>query len=123
MRILVVDDNVGSAQILSRLLAKLGDHQVWTAYDGPTTLETAKACHPELVLLDIGLPHISGYEVAQKLREQPESNSALLVAVTGYGTEDDVRRAREAGFDRHLTKPASVDDLRQLLADPMLSWG
>lgn len=120
-RILVVDDNVGTATILARLLKKLGEHEIRTAHDGAAALEAARIHQPELILLDIGLPRMNGYEVARRLRQQPEFRRTLLVALTGYGTEDDRTRAQEAGFDRHLTKPPSMADLRQILADPRLA--
>jgi CheY-like chemotaxis protein len=120
-RILVVEDNVGSAQILARLIAMLGEHEVWTAHNGPSALEAAKAHQPDLILLDIGLPILDGYEVARRLRAQPDFSGTMLVAMTGYGSEEDQRRAQEAGFDEHMVKPPSADDLRRLLADPRLA--
>ena len=119
-RILVVDDNVGTAKVLSLLLAKLGSHDVRMVHDGQSVLEAAKEHRPEIVLLDIGLPHVNGYEVAKRLRQQPEFQDTLLIALTGYGTEEDRRRSASVGFDRHLVKPPSLDDLRQVLAH--LSW-
>jgi CheY-like chemotaxis protein len=105
LRILVVDDNVDSAESLS-LLLELGGHEVRTAHDGPAALEAARAFQPRVVLLDIGLPGMSGYEVARRLREMSGMERALLLALTGYGQEDDLRLARAAGFDQHLVKPA-----------------
>jgi CheY-like chemotaxis protein len=120
-RILVVDDNVGTARMLMLLLGKLGRHEVHLAHDGASALAQAQAHRPDLVLLDIGLPGMSGYDVAQRLREQPEFRETLLVALTGYGQEEDRRRSYEAGFDEHLVKPPSMDVLRSLFAHPKLA--
>jgi CheY-like chemotaxis protein len=91
-------------------------HEVHTAGDGPAALRAAEAFRPEVVLLDIGLPQMDGYEVARRLREQTGVKRALVVALTGYGQEEDRRRTREAGFDAHLVKPADLADLQRLLA-------
>jgi PAS domain S-box-containing protein len=114
-RILVVDDNVDAAESLAALL-RLTGHEVWTAYDGPAALDAARTRRPDTVLLDIGLPGLSGYDVARRLRTEPGLEQALLVAVTGWGQDEDRRRAREAGFDHHLTKPVEPVALEALLA-------
>ena len=114
-RVLIVDDNVDSAESLALLLTMSG-HKVRTAHDGPAALEAAEAFRPEAVLLDIGLPGMDGYEVARRLRQQAGLNNTFLVAVTGYGQDEDRRRAEEAGFDAHLVKPADPVVLQQLLA-------
>lgn len=114
-RVLVADDNRDAAQSLCTLL-KLWGHEVRLAYDGPQTLEEALRFRPELVLLDIGLPKMHGYDVAQRLREHPELRDVILVAVTGWGQEEDRRHAYEAGFDHHVTKPADLNVLKALLA-------
>src|SRR5262249_55406724 len=103
-RVLVVDDNVDAAESTAMLLPFLG-HLVEVAYDGPSALFAVRDFQPEIVLLDIGLPGMSGYEVARQLRANPENEGLVLAAVTGYGQDEDVRRSREAGFDYHLTKP------------------
>ena len=113
-RILVVDDNVDTARGLSRLLKLLG-HNVQMAYDGQTAIETARSHRPEFVLLDIGLPGMDGYQVATHLRQEQYSKDAVIIAVTGYGQEDDLRRSREAGFDHHLVKPIDHDALITLI--------
>ena len=110
-----MDDNVDAVKSLA-LLLRLQGHEVRTAYDGPTALETAETFRPEVVLLDIGLPRMDGYEVARRLREQVGLQKTLLVAVTGYGQEEDRRRAEAAGFDAHLVKPADLAVLQRLLA-------
>lgn len=119
-RILVVDDSVAAGKILSLLLAKLGDHLATVVHDGPTALAAAEEHRPELVFLDIGLPELDGYEVAKRLRAMPQFQETLLVALTGYGQAEDRRKSREAGFDEHLVKPPSVEDLRRILAHPKL---
>jgi signal transduction histidine kinase len=113
-RVLVVDDNTDSAESLDRLLGLQG-HEVRTAHDGPTALRVAQMFGPEVVLLDIGLPQMDGYEVARQLREQIGLRQVVLVALTGYGQEEDRRKAAEAGFDAHLTKPADPAALHRLL--------
>lgn len=120
-RILVVDDNIDAARMLSLLLRALGPHEVLLAHDGPGALVAARQHQPDVVLLDIGLPGMSGYEVAEGLRQDERVSDSLLVAVTGYGTEADQRRARAAGFDLHLVKPVAVDVLQEVLAHPKLA--
>jgi CheY-like chemotaxis protein len=114
-RVLVVDDNVDSAQSMSLLLALEG-YDVECAYDGEEALQGAARFQPEVVLLDLGLPRFSGFEVARRLRAAPSGASVLLVAVSGYGRERDRQAAREAGFDLHLTKPADPDEVLRVLA-------
>jgi PAS domain S-box-containing protein len=116
-RVLVVDDNVDAAESMAMLL-RLAGHDVRVAYNGPEALAVAEGSHPEVVLLDIGLPGMSGYDVAQQWRQQPAFRDTVLIAVTGYGQEDDRRRSHEAGFDYHLTKPVDADGLRRVLEAP-----
>jgi PAS domain S-box-containing protein len=116
-RILVVDDNVDAAESLA-LLLRIEGHDVRVAHDGPAALTAVEAEPPDVVFLDIGMPVMNGYQVAQSLREQPGLEHLLLVAMTGWGQEEDRRRSQEAGFDHHLVKPAEPDALRQLLARP-----
>jgi CheY-like chemotaxis protein len=113
-RVLVVDDNVDAADSLGHLLRMAG-HDVCVAYDGTAALQSAAAQSPEVVILDIGLPGMSGYEVARRLRGLGNGRPARLVAVTGYGQESDRRRALDAGFDLHLTKPINPADLEAVL--------
>ena len=103
LRVLVVDDNVDAANAVGHLLELLG-HRVTLAYDGPGALAAAAAAPPELVLLDIGLPGMDGYAVAARLRAAGHA-CATLIALTGYGQDEHLRRSSEAGFDRHLVKP------------------
>ena len=113
-RLLVVDDNKDAAESMSMLLEMWG-HEVVFAYDGPSALQTAERWQPEAVFLDIGLPGMDGYEVAERLRELPQSKDAVLIAITGYGQEDDRLRSRKAGIDHHLVKPVAPDALRSLI--------
>jgi signal transduction histidine kinase/DNA-binding response OmpR family regulator len=113
-RVLLVDDNVDGAVILARLL-RAGGHRGDRAHDGRTALELAGATCPDVVLLDIGLPEMDGYEVATRLRGMEGLQRATLVALTGYGQEEDRRRSTAAGFDHHLVKPVDPDAIRDLL--------
>jgi CheY-like chemotaxis protein len=113
LRILVVDDNVDSAESWGTLLGLLG-HEIRIAHDGPSALEASRGFRPDVVLQDIGMPGMNGYEVARRMRKDPATAGAMLVAITGYGRDEDRRDAHDAGFDHHLTKPAdlrAVDDL------------
>jgi CheY-like chemotaxis protein len=115
-RVLVCDDNVDGAESLALMLGLLG-HEVRTVHDGPAALATVRNWRPDAVLLDIGLPGMSGYEVARQMRSDPNlRDDLLLVAVTGWGTQDDQRRSAAAGFDQHLTKPVEATALESLLA-------
>src|SRR5205823_5113669 len=113
-RVLVVDDNVDAAETTAMLLKAWG-HHVRMAYNGTEALQAAQDFGPEIVLLDIGLPGMSGYEVAHRLRQLPKLKDIKLVAVTGYGQEDDRRRSSQAGFDEHLTKPVEPQTLQRLV--------
>lgn len=116
-RVLVVDDNVDSAESLALVLRAAG-HDVRVAYNGRAALEAADKLRPEVVFLDIGLPLLDGYQVARVLRRRPGMRHALLLALTGYGQEDDRRRAREAGFDHYIVKPVDPEVLQQFLDQP-----
>ncbi len=113
-RVLVVDDNADTADSLATLLRRDGN-EVRVAYDGPSALELATEYKPDVGLLDIGLPGMSGYELARELRKIDGENPMLLIAITGYGREEDFRESRQAGFDRHLVKPVSFERVEQLL--------
>jgi signal transduction histidine kinase/ActR/RegA family two-component response regulator len=114
-RILVVDDNADAAESLA-LLLRMEPHEVEVAHDGPAALAAVDADPPDLIFLDIGMPVMNGYEVAQRLRQRPGLEKVQLVAMTGWGQEEDRRRSQEAGFDHHLIKPAEPSALRRLLA-------
>jgi CheY-like chemotaxis protein len=113
-RIMVVDDNLDSAETMAELV-RIWGYDVRTAHDGPAAINTARAFRPHVVLLDVGLPGMDGYELARRLRAEGLAGD-LLVSVTGYGQEDDRRRAEEAGFDHHLTKPVDPDTLLRLVS-------
>jgi signal transduction histidine kinase len=116
LRLLVVDDNQDAASSLALLLSLKG-HTVALAHDGPSALEAARTGRPQVVILDIALPGMDGYEVARRLRAEEATRDAVLVAMTGYGQEDDHRRSRQAGFNHHLVKPVDFAELQQLFAE------
>src|SRR5262249_38652949 len=113
-RILIVDDNEDSAESMA-LLLQLDEHQVQMAHDGLTALKLAQSFQPDIILLDIGLPGMNGYDVARRLRAQSDTSGAQLIALTGYGQEEDQQRSKEAGFDYHLVKPVEPETLQALL--------
>lgn len=112
---LVVDDNVDTVDSLAMLMKELG-HDVRKAYDGTTALEAALDCRPDVVLLDIGLPGLDGYPLATQIREHATLADVALVALTGYGSELARQRSLGAGFDHYLTKPADLNQLKEILA-------
>jgi signal transduction histidine kinase len=114
-RILIADDNNDALESLATLL-QLSGHEVFTATNGGTALQSAERHQPEVALLDIGMPLLDGYEVAKRIRSQPWGQRITLVALTGWGQDSDRRRSREAGFDSHLVKPLDLDTLTDLLA-------
>jgi CheY-like chemotaxis protein len=115
-RVLVVDDNADAAEMIAMLL-ELDGHEVRVAHDAHSALTLAGEFAPEVGLFDIGLPDADGYELARRVRADRRLLNMYLVAVTGWGQEEDRRRAREAGFDSHLTKPAEPQAVRDVLAD------
>jgi len=115
-RILLVDDNTDSAESLGELLA-LSGHEVRTAADGLSALRAFDDFQPDVVLCDLGLPGMNGYEVGRTLRQRPRGAQLFLAALTGYGDESDRRRTAEAGFDRHLVKPVDPFELERLIAE------
>jgi signal transduction histidine kinase/ActR/RegA family two-component response regulator len=115
LRVLVVDDNADAAQMLAALLEVQG-HAVSVEYDGRGALARARNEHPDVLLLDIGLPDMDGYELARRLRAQPENAAATLVALSGYGQSQDREEARHAGFDHYLVKPADLNEVNEVLA-------
>jgi CheY-like chemotaxis protein len=115
LRVLIVDDNVDAAESLSVLL-QIGGHAARIANDGYRALLLAQEFGPQIIFLDIGMPGMNGYDVARRLRQLPGMAHVTLVAVTGWGAENDRARAREAGFDQHLTKPAALSDVTAILS-------
>jgi CheY-like chemotaxis protein len=116
LRVLVVDDNADLVTMLATFVESLG-HDVRKAFDGSSALSAAVSYRPDVVLLDLGLPGMTGLEVARELRRRPETATTHIVALTGWGQADDVRRTEAAGFNAHLTKPTDPDALEQLLSD------
>jgi DNA-binding response OmpR family regulator len=117
-RILVVDDNKDAATSLATLLALMGN-EVRTSYDGLAGSEEAAAFRPDLILLDIGMPKMNGYDACRRIREQAWAKNAVIVALTGWGQEEYKRRSQEAGFDNHIVKPIEPAVLEKLLAGVM----
>jgi PAS domain S-box-containing protein len=115
LRVLVVDDNVDAANTLA-MLVRAGGHDIQTAHDGHTALRIALECRPDVVLLDIGLPGMDGYEVATRIRKTPALQRLVLIAMTGYGQDTDRQRSQESGFDHHLVKPADFRTVHEILA-------
>ncbi|HYE73079.1 MAG TPA: response regulator [Blastocatellia bacterium] len=113
-KVLVVDDNADAAESLVFFLSLHG-HETRVAYSGPETLQVAREFQPQVVLLDIGLPGMDGYEVAQHLRNDSSSKKTILIAITGYGQPEDRERSKAAGFDHHFTKPVDHDKLETLI--------
>ena len=113
-KVLVIDDSADAAESLALALDILG-YEVRTAYDGPAGIAAAQAFTPRVILLDIGLPHMNGYDVARRLRGEPCGRHAILVAVTGWGQDKDRKMASDAGFDLHLTKPVDFYELDAVL--------
>jgi len=114
-RVLVVDDNEDAAQSTAELLRLFG-HEVFIAHEGTSALTERARLKPDVVLLDISLPDIDGYEVARRMRGEAEQQSMVLVAMTGWGNEEDKQRANDAGFDQHWVKPVSIDKLKDIAA-------
>jgi PAS domain S-box-containing protein len=114
-RVLIVDDSEDGAESLAMLLELTG-HEVYKAHDGVEAIEAAERLRPDAVLLDIGLPRLNGYEACRRIRQQPWGKDLMMVALTGWGQEEDRNRSREAGFDAHLVKPVDHEALTQLLA-------
>ena len=114
-RVLIVDDNRDSAISLALLFKCLGN-QVRMAFDGPAAVAEAKDFVPEIVLLDIGMPGMNGYDVARAIRAEPQLKSVVLVAQTGWGQDEDRRKSHEAGFDGHLVKPVDFKEMQAMIA-------
>lgn len=114
-RVLLVDDSVDAAEAMSMLLETLG-HEVRTLHDGPSALAAVDEFAPEVVILDIGLPGMDGFQIAREMRTRPSTKTALMIALTGYGGESDRQRSRDAGFDFHLVKPVSFTAIEDVIA-------
>jgi two-component system CheB/CheR fusion protein len=116
LRILLVEDNHDAAESFSILLG-LGGHDVRVAHDGAVALATVEGFSPDVAFIDVGLPGIDGYELAPLLRAHPRCRGSMLIALTGYGREDDKRRASQSGFDHHMTKPVDLAAIDRLLSE------
>ena len=114
-RILIVDDNRDSARTMARIL-ELDGHDVFCVYNGLAVSEQVATFHPDVLLVDIGLPGLDGYQVARKIRQDFAKETLMLIAVTGYGGEDNHARAKGAGFDHYLVKPVNLKALQEILA-------
>jgi len=117
-RVLVVDDNIDSAESMAVLL-RLHGHEVRLAHDGLAALEGADAFRPDVMFLDLDLPKMDGYEVARRLRLEPAMRYMTLVAMTGYGQEEDRQRTQDAGFQLHLVKPVDFNKVEELLSSAL----
>jgi CheY-like chemotaxis protein len=115
MRVLVVDDNVDSAETMAQFLGIVG-YETLTAHDGLAAVSAAASFKPNVVLLDIGLPHLSGHEAAKRIRTGPGGEEMLLIALSGWGQAEDRQKSKEAGFDRHFVKPVELETLLQAVA-------
>ena len=116
LRILVVDDNEDGANSLGQMLEMMGN-EVRVAHDGLAAIEAAEESRPQVILLDIGMPKLDGYDACRRIREQPWGKDTLVVALTGWGQDEDRRRTSEAGFDYHLVKPVESGQLVKVLAE------
>jgi CheY-like chemotaxis protein len=114
-RILIVDDSEDGAESLAMLL-EFGGHRTWQAHDGLEAIKIAERLRPDVVLLDIGLPRMNGYEVCRRIRQEPWGGDLVLVALTGWGQEEDRRQSLDAGFNVHMVKPVDHDELLEFLA-------
>lgn len=114
LNILIVDDNEASAKTLGWMMELL-EHQVKLAHDGATALESARSFKPDVVLLDIGLPGMNGYEVCTAMRQEPVLQHTVFIAQTGWGQNEHRQRSKEAGFHYHLVKPVDMDELQKLI--------
>ena len=114
-RVLIVDDNRDSADSLAMLM-QITNNEAYLAHDGEEAVAAVEKYRPEVVLLDIGLPKIDGHEVCRRVRKEPWGKDIVIIALTGWGQEDDRRKSQEAGFDGHLVKPVDYEKLLELLA-------
>jgi CheY-like chemotaxis protein len=119
-RVLVVDDNRDAADTLAEIL-KLSGHEVFVGHSGQEALDLGARERPDAIILDIGMPDISGYEAARRVRQEPWGREVFLLAMTGWGQADDKAKAHAAGFNAHLTKPVDLDEVEQMLAKALKS--
>ena len=113
-KILLAEDNLDAAEVLAKLLRLLG-FEVEVTHDGYTAIHIANHSTPDFILLDIGIPDIDGYEAARQIRKNPKCKDSKLIAITGYGQEEDKSKSIDAGFDYHLIKPVGIEELKKIL--------
>ncbi len=116
LKVLIIDDNKDLSEIMCDLIGFLG-HKTICSPDGKDGIAKAKEHHPDIIICDIGLPVMDGYEVAQQLRRDDEIKETFLIALSGYAGPEDRKRSREAGFDRHLAKPADISAIERVIAE------
>ncbi|MGZ5779589.1 MAG: response regulator, partial [Burkholderiaceae bacterium] len=116
LRVMLVDDNEDAAQSLAHYLSEAGTHAISVYYNGKNALEHVAHDMPDVFILDIGLPDMDGYELARRLRQMPQCADAVLIALTGYGQAQDMERAKAAGFNHHMSKPAEPKRILEMLA-------
>jgi CheY-like chemotaxis protein len=116
-RVLIVDDNADALASLSMVVRALGS-ETFDARDGLEAVESAGNLRPDVILMDIGMPRLNGYDAARRIRQEPWGNEVLMVATTGWGKEEDRRRSKEAGFDLHLVKPIDISAVQEVLSSP-----
>jgi len=121
-RVMIVDDNADAAKLLAMVVQYIG-HEVKTAYDGQEAVQMAEQFLPDIIIMDIGMPIMSGYDAARQIRSQPWGTKILLVALTGRGEEEVRHQSREAGFDHHLVKPVTPEALKELLTSTLSDPG
>jgi CheY-like chemotaxis protein len=121
-RVMIVDDNADAAKLLAMVVQFIG-HEVKTAFDGVEAVQVAEQFLPDMIIMDIGMPIMNGYDAAQRIRSQPWGTKIFLVALTGRGEEEVRHKAREAGFDHHLVKPVTPEALKELLASAFSDSG
>jgi CheY-like chemotaxis protein len=117
-RVLIVDDNADALASLSMVVRALGS-ETYDARDGLEAVESASNLRPDVILMDIGMPRLNGYDAARRIRQEPWGHEVLMVATTGWGKEEDRRRSKEAGFDLHLVKPIDISAVQEVLASPV----
>ncbi len=122
VRVLVVDDNADAADSVA-LFLRLEGHETTTALDGLQAIDLCRSFKPDVAVIDIGLPGLSGYDVAQRLRATPEGARMLLIALTGYGQKEDQQQAKQAGFDHHFTKPTNPEEIHRVIATRVAANG
>ena len=115
-RVLAVDDDKNCAKVMAWLLESLG-HTAQIAHDGKTAIELANSVHPDMVLMDIGIPEMNGYQICQAMRDSPGLDHTLFVALTGWGQKEHRERSKEAGFDYHLVKPVNIEALKKIFSE------